>query len=230
MLAWISVSLSSDITQSTIYVDNTAQFWIDLQHRFSKIDHFRLSVLLQHIHSMRQGEKFVTSYFNELKTHWEDSETLQVLPSCTCGAHATLKEQRNMEYVVCFLKGLNENYNTIKSQILMIEPPPDVSKVFSSILQQERQMFSSSFSDNSNILLAQSQHMTPNRFNPKHNKGCGKPSSYTKSPSNSKVFSFRSKTGDIVDTCYFNHGFPTCFHFKDQVEFTNNVATASAHQ
>ncbi|KAI5386993.1 hypothetical protein KIW84_073224 [Lathyrus oleraceus] len=112
----------------------------------------------------------------------------------------------------------------------MIEPLPDVSKVFSSILQQERQISSSSFFDNSNILLAQFQHMTPNRFNPKHNKGRGKPSSYTKSPSNSKMCSFCGKTCHIVDTCYFNHGFPPGFRFKDKVGFTNNAATAYEHQ
>lgn len=61
VIAWISV-------QSTIYVDNAAQLWTDLHNRFSKIDHFRLSYLLQQIHYMRQGEKSITTYFNELKT------------------------------------------------------------------------------------------------------------------------------------------------------------------
>lgn len=78
--------------------------------------------------------------------------------------------------------------------------------------------------------MAQTQHMTPNRFNPKHSKGRGKPSSYTKSPSNSKVCSFYGKTCHIVDTCYFKHDFPLGFRFKDKAGFTNNVATASAHQ
>lgn len=126
VLAWISISLSPDITQSIIYIDNAAQLWTDLQHCFSKIGHFRLSDLLQHIHSMCQGEKSITTYFNKLKTHWEDLETLRILPSCTHNAHATLKKQRDMEYTMCFLKGLNENYNTIKSQLLMIEPLLDV--------------------------------------------------------------------------------------------------------
>ncbi|XP_050897409.1 uncharacterized protein LOC127104260 [Lathyrus oleraceus] len=226
VLAWISTTLSPDIAHSIIYIDNVAQFWTDLQHHFSKTDHFILSDLLQHIHFMRQGDKSVTTYFNELKIHWEDLETLRVLPSCTCGAHATIKKQRDMEYVMCFLKGLNENYNTINSQILMIESLPDVLKVFSSILQHERQISSSSFFDNSNILLAQYQHMTSNRFNAKHNKGRGKPSSYTKSPSNSKVCSLCGKTCHIVDTCYFKHGFLPGFRFKYRVGFTNIVATA----
>lgn len=147
VIAWISV-------QSTIYVDNAAQLWTDLHNRFFKIDHFRLSYLLQQIHYMHQGEKSIMTYFNELKTLSEDLETLRVLPTCTCGAHATIKKRRDMEYLICFLKGLNDNFNNIKSQILMIESFPNVSKVYSSIMQEEFQLTSPFSSDNSNTLLS----------------------------------------------------------------------------
>lgn len=72
LLSWISTSLSPDISQSMIYVDNATQLWTDLHNKFFKSDHFHLSNLLQQIHSTSQGDKSVTVYFNELKPLWED--------------------------------------------------------------------------------------------------------------------------------------------------------------
>ena len=43
------------------------------------------------------------------------------------------------EYVMQFLMGLNESYAQNRGQILMIEPLPSLSKVFSLIIQEERQ-------------------------------------------------------------------------------------------
>jgi len=38
---------------------------------------------------------------------------------------------------MCFLKGLGENYNTVKIQVLLMEPLPNINCVFSLVLQQE---------------------------------------------------------------------------------------------
>lgn len=43
-LAWLSAPLSYDITQITIYIDNATQLWVDLSNRFSKGEHFCLSL------------------------------------------------------------------------------------------------------------------------------------------------------------------------------------------
>ena len=40
-------------------------------------------------------------------------------------------------YVMRFLMGLNENFKTVKSQILMFEPFPSISKVYALVLQEE---------------------------------------------------------------------------------------------
>ena len=38
-----------------------------------------------------------------------------------------------------FLMGLNESYNAIRGQILLMNPLPDVAKAYSSIIQEEKQ-------------------------------------------------------------------------------------------
>lgn len=42
--------------------------------------------------------------------------------------------------IIRFLKRLNEQFASVKSQIMMMEPLPSINKVFSSVLQQERQL------------------------------------------------------------------------------------------
>ena len=45
----------------------------------------------------------------------------------------------NAEFVMTFLMGLNESYSQIRAQILLIDHLPSINKVFSFIIQEERQ-------------------------------------------------------------------------------------------
>lgn len=49
--------------------------------------------------------------------------------------------QRDNEYVICFLKGLNDSYNTVKTQILLMDPLPSLTKTFGLVTQQECKTF-----------------------------------------------------------------------------------------
>ena len=74
----------------------------------------------------------------------ESSEFLRPIPNCVCKTPCSCSlskvtaKYREAEYVMCFLKGLNEIYNTIKTQVLLMEPLPDINCVFSLVIQQER--------------------------------------------------------------------------------------------
>ena len=48
-----------------------------------------------------------------------------------------LNASHDKAYVMRFLMGLNENYETLRSQILMLEPFPSMSRVYSLVLQEE---------------------------------------------------------------------------------------------
>ncbi|MCI65985.1 UDP-glycosyltransferase, partial [Trifolium medium] len=52
-------------------------------------------------------------------------------------------------YIIRFLTGLNEHFSVAKSQILLMNPLPPMTKVFSLALQHERQ----SHFDDSRVLL-----------------------------------------------------------------------------
>jgi hypothetical protein len=59
-----------------------------------------------------------------------------------------------------FLTGLNAEFNVVKSQILLLDPLPPMSKIFSMVLQFERQNCSSTLVD-SKALVNASQSGNP---------------------------------------------------------------------
>ncbi|XP_019420743.1 PREDICTED: uncharacterized protein LOC109330930 [Lupinus angustifolius] len=146
IVSWINRSLSPQIAQSVVYIDGAQELWQDLKDRFSKGDYFTTSDLLQEIHSMRQGDRNISSYFTDLKTIWEELDALRPIIPCICDVKCTCESMKNInhyresEYVICFLKGLNDQYGTIKAQILLMEPLPTINNAFYLVIQQERQL------------------------------------------------------------------------------------------
>jgi len=47
---------------------------------------------------------------------------------------------KDTKYVMCFLKGLGDAYNNVKSQNSMMDPLPNINRAFSLVMQQERQL------------------------------------------------------------------------------------------
>jgi len=120
-----------------IYIDSAKDLWEDLKERFIKGDYFCISDLLQEKHSAKQGERSITQFFTNMKIVWEELEFFRLVPNCVCGKSCecnlskTFVKQRVIEYVICFLKGLNDNYIIVKTQILLLEPLPNMNKVYS---------------------------------------------------------------------------------------------------
>ncbi|XP_019431309.1 PREDICTED: uncharacterized protein LOC109338504 [Lupinus angustifolius] len=152
VISYITRCLIPSIAQSTIYIDNAQELWPDLRERFSEGDHFRMLDVLQEIHSMRQGERSISDFHTNLKTLWEELESLRPLPSCicenkcNCGSTKVIKDQREVEHVICFLKGLNDEFSSTRAQILLMDHLPQINKAFSLVLQQERQVNGASLS------------------------------------------------------------------------------------
>ena len=55
----------------------------------------------------------------------------------TCGAMKILSASHDKAYVMRFLIGLNENFETLRSQILMYDPFPSMTKDYSLVLQED---------------------------------------------------------------------------------------------
>lgn len=86
-------------------------------------------------------------FYGRLKRLWEELNVLQPIPSCTCGVMKNCKcnvagrfsSIMSQNKLVQFLMGLNKCYDAVRSQILVLNPLPTVSKAYSMVLGIEKQ-------------------------------------------------------------------------------------------
>ncbi|XP_057984436.1 uncharacterized protein LOC131169285 [Hevea brasiliensis] len=225
VLSWITHSLSTSIAQSILWIDSVAEVWKDLKDRFSQGDIFRISDLQEEIYGFTQGELSVTDYFTQLKILWNELENFRPIPSCTCvtrcscDALVTVKVYRQNDYVIRFLKGLNEQYDHVKSQIMLMDPLPSINKVFSLVIQQERQLFPIIL--DSKILVSESATQGSNKsFS--YERGFSDGRKRFSAQNNNKVCTYCGKLRHTEEICYRKHGFPPGFKFRNN-SIANNV-------
>lgn len=129
---------------------------------------------------------------------------------------------------MCFLKGLNANYNAVKTQILMLDPLPPTSKVFGMVSQQERKNVGPNLGDSSPIVAANNNNTWYQNRNNSHGRGTPNSSAGRgcgRSSNNNKQCTFCGRAYHTVDTYYFKHCFPPRYHARTPTN-TTNVATA----
>lgn len=115
-----------------------------------------------------------------------------------------------MEYVVCFLKGLNVPYDIARRQILSMEPFPSLAKTFAIIQQQERQQASNPFLNAKALVVPQFSSNSTNwksqsQTNTSQQKGKSKGPYHNPSYSskNGKTCSFCGKENHTVENLLF---------------------------
>ncbi|KAE9592425.1 putative retrotransposon gag domain, gag-polypeptide of LTR copia-type [Lupinus albus] len=145
VLSWIQHSIEEGIVKSVLWIDLAADVWKDLRERFSQGDIFRIVELQEEFYHLNQGKLIISDYFTQLKTLWEEIENFRPIKickcsiPCSCGAVESLRAYRDQDYVIRFLKGLNDQFAQVRSQIMLIDPLLGIAKVFSMLVQQERQ-------------------------------------------------------------------------------------------
>ncbi|KAK4282833.1 hypothetical protein QN277_014161 [Acacia crassicarpa] len=174
---WLTRSISPTIAKSILWFDSASEIWTDLRSRFSQSDLFRISDLQEEICNLRQGNLTVSEYFTHLKILWDEMNNIRPLKPCSCGSLSTALRHREEDQVIRFLKGLNEQYNSTKSQIMLLDPLPSITRVFSLVSQQERELHPVSpiLPVDSKVLLAKTPRYNPPGQPQKQCSHCGKP-------------------------------------------------------
>ncbi|KAE9593077.1 putative gag-polypeptide of LTR copia-type [Lupinus albus] len=238
VVSWLIQSMDASIAQSVMWMETTMEIWQDLRERYYQGDIFRISELLGEIHSYKQGNLSVGSYYTHIKGLWQELDNFRPIPSyaCTnkneCGLATIIKTYRENDYVICFLKGLNDQYEAVRSQIMLMDPLPSINKAFSLLTQQERHLNMHmteprvlvSTADQTNNaynsqLSTNSYVSNRGRIRGRGNQGQFSRNSYVQGRGNNilgkytggrgtKICTFCHKTGNTVDHCYKKHGFP----------------------
>lgn len=130
--SWLLNSVSKKIYTSILYIKHASDIWKDLHTRFHKSNLPRLYKLRHQIHSFRQGSLDLSSYHTQTQALWEELSNIQALASTV----EDLLAEKETNRVIDFLMGLNENYESIRSRILVKKTLPSLSEVYN-LLDQE---------------------------------------------------------------------------------------------
>lgn len=136
--------MSKDLLQRVIYLNTAQAIWTNLKNRFSQGNGHRVFELRRMVSTLNQENIIVSSYYTKFKIVWDEFVDYKSIPSCSCGvcicgsmaAHAAYQEE---ECTMKFLMGLNDSFAPIRGQILLMQPLPSLNKVFSLIIQEEKQ-------------------------------------------------------------------------------------------
>ncbi|XP_020552465.1 uncharacterized protein LOC110012590 [Sesamum indicum] len=141
--SWILNAISKKISKAFLYVKTSRQLWLDLKERYGENNGPMVYQLQQAIASIAQGTMSVVDYFNSLSTLWDELECLMPTKTytcglCTCSFTRIAAEEDNLTKLVQFLMGLDDSYDNIRNQILVMDPFPSVNKAYSMVLRVER--------------------------------------------------------------------------------------------
>ncbi|KAM6589966.1 hypothetical protein CsatA_012571 [Cannabis sativa] len=139
VMSWILHSVSPEIKSSIMYFDTAHEMWTVLNNRFNQANGPRIFELNETLTYLNQGDDSVSAYFTKLTAIWDEIHQLRPCIPCTCAAAAQHLAHQNHDQVLQFLKGLNDTYQAVRDQILLLDPCPALNKVFSMVINQERQ-------------------------------------------------------------------------------------------
>uniref|UniRef100_A0A2N9HIV2 Reverse transcriptase Ty1/copia-type domain-containing protein n=1 Tax=Fagus sylvatica TaxID=28930 RepID=A0A2N9HIV2_FAGSY len=130
VISWLLNSLSKDIASSVIYANTAREIWDDLKERFAQGNGPRIFEIQKSISTLSQDQSSVSNYYTRLKSLWDELNNFRSIPDCSCGALKVLLDNKQHEYVMQFLMGLNDSFTHVRAQILMTDPLPTITKAF----------------------------------------------------------------------------------------------------
>ncbi|WVZ15175.1 hypothetical protein V8G54_012741 [Vigna mungo] len=230
------------IKQSVMWMDSAYEIWNNLFQRFSHGDKFRIADLQEALQSCKQGDSTVSQYYTCLQIIWKELSLYKTILVCTCKSPCTYglltKIQQERNSVIKFLRGLNDEFSQVRSQIILMEPMWALPKTFSLVLQQEREFHHSS----SQI----PQDSMTNTFNTSRGAFSGRGRGRTtKFAGRAKYYDHCKRTNHTSDNCWIKYGLPQGYkpsikpdfapfnpsaHLTDGVSLTPNDSTADRTQ
>ena len=121
------------------------------------------------------------------------------------------RSNHQLMQVIRFLTGLNDQFVVVKSQILLMDPLPNMNKIFSMVIQHERQLQLPISNDESQTLINVVDSKKYGARNNTFRHG-------------TRVCTFCGKNNHTVENCFKKHGVPP--HMQKQFQNSaNNVAS-----
>ncbi|KAL5580725.1 hypothetical protein UlMin_013167 [Ulmus minor] len=181
VMSWILHSISKDIAESIMYLDSVFDMWSDLFDGFHQGNNPRVFQIKELLSNLVQGSSDVSGYFTRLRTLWEELKDFRHFPACSCGA---------MKHLDTYVGSL-----------------PLINKVFSLIVQEERQRSLSSLNLSQPSVAAYGA--SSSNFN-----------SY-KGKKDKPYCTHCGMLGHTIEKCYKIHGYPP--GYKPKGKFSDSI-------
>ena len=134
-------------------------------------------------------------------------------------------EDQQRESVMQFLLGLNESFAPIRAQIMLMEPTPPLNKVFSLVVQEERQRPLTTSNSPAFTAPVSSRFQAASR--------ASSPTNASRSRKDRPLCTHCNILGHTVDRCYKIHGYPPGFrnrpNFRPNGSRPNQMLPNSLH-
>ncbi|KAJ8900051.1 hypothetical protein K2173_024166 [Erythroxylum novogranatense] len=122
--SWILNSMVKELSDAFLSFSTAKELWEELRERFGEANGPLLYQIEREISSFKQGNLTISSYYTKLKKLWDDLASLNPTPTCTCEAAKAITMKENTHILVQFLMGLNDDYEHVVNQVLLMEPLP----------------------------------------------------------------------------------------------------------
>ena len=100
-------------------MDDARDIWKYFKWRYLQGDLLRISELQQDVASIRQGDQTIIDYFTKLRVIWDELESYKPDPVCSCDPKCmcdvltSVMERKKQDWVMQFLRGLNDQFNML---------------------------------------------------------------------------------------------------------------------
>ncbi|XP_047181593.1 uncharacterized protein LOC124848032 [Vigna umbellata] len=220
LISWLTRSMTLPIKQSIMWMNSVHEIWVDLLQRFSHGDKFRIVDLQEELQSCKQGDSTISQYYTRLQIIWKELSLYKTILLCTCnspcncGLLTKIQQERNDDSVIKFLRGLNDEFSQVRSQIMLMKPMPALPKTFSLVLQQEREFHNSSSQipqdSMANLNFQDPQNKTSNTSRGESFGGRGRGHT-SKFGGHAKYCDHCQRTNHTSDNCWIKYGLPQAY-------------------
>ncbi|WVY94923.1 hypothetical protein V8G54_034011 [Vigna mungo] len=239
VVSWLVHSISPEIRHNILWMESAQAIWDDLKSRFFQGDLLRISTLQNEAACLHQGDSTVTEFFTKLRIIWDEPENFHHESVCSCEIPCSctktmiIAQRKHEDRVLQFLRGLNEQY----------DPMPSISKIFSYVVQQERQVMNNNFLnalETKSMVVVNSVSCSYCGKNGHTESICFKKNGFpiNKNSTNHKTCSHCGKISHIIEVFYKKDGFPPghrlhngkSFMSRNQKTRTENQEDAPDHE
>lgn len=143
---WILNSMVTEFSQGFLFAKSAYDLRCDIKERFGQSNAPLIYQIQRDLNQITHGNQNMAAYHSKLKRCWAELDNLNGIPvcscehvdECTCGVIEKFLELEMKNRLMQFLMRLNNDYESVRNHILLMDPLPSVNKPYYLVQQVEK--------------------------------------------------------------------------------------------